>query len=141
MSRTWIHEEPPRWDADKERIIGGEPPGTFNLGGVRTQEVVPGEWWRVEVDGVTAGYGWMDIVWGDGEMLLAVDRAHRGEGIGDFILEHLQVEAQQRGLRWLHNIVRRKHPQREFITEWLLGHGFERTGDEEVLRRRVPPAS
>jgi len=140
MSLTWIHEEPPRWDADKERIIGGEPPGTFNLGGMRLQEVVPGEWWRVEHDGATVGYGWMDIVWGDGEMLLAVDRDHRGEKIGEFILDHLEQEASSRGLRWLHNLVRGNHPQRDWITDWLLAHGFEITPDDEILRRKVPTA-
>ncbi len=141
MTRIWVEEERPTWDAHKERIIGGCQPGIFHLGGMRTLDVVPGEWWHVEEDGDIVGYGWMDVVWGAAEVLVAVDPKRRDQGLGAYILKQLEGEARKRGLSWMHNIVRRTHPAREATTRWLLSQGFERTPDDESLRRRVPPAS
>lgn len=139
MSFEWIHEQSPRWDGDKARIVGGAPPGVFDLGSFRPTDPVPGEWWRAEEDGVVVAYGWMDTVWGDAEMLLAVDPAHAGRGVGTFVLDQLDREAADRGLNYLFNVVRPSHPERDRVTAWLQRRGFEPASDG-LLRRRVRQA-
>ena len=66
MTLSWIAEHPATWDADKRRIVGGASPGIFDSRYARIAEgsIVPGEWWRVDEDGHTVGYGWMDVNWG-----------------------------------------------------------------------------
>lgn len=139
MSFDWIHENPPRWDETKESIIGGAPPGIFELGSPQSGQLISGEWWRVEVDGKVAGYGWLDAVWGDAEILLAVDPGRRRRGVGAFILQHLEREAAHRGLRYLYNVVRPTHPDRDEITKWLESQGFQRSRDDDRLTRKVDP--
>ena len=126
MSLVWTHEDSPVWDEDKARIVGGAEPGVFDP---RFQELlpgdlVPGEWWHAEEDGRIVGYGWMDVVWGDAEILLAVAPDARGRGAGAFILERLEQEARARGLNRVYNTVRPEHPRAEAVTRWLVGHGF-----------------
>ena len=84
MSMSWIHESPAEWDGDKARIVGGASPGVFDPRYAEASEgsLVPGEWWRVERDGRTVGYGWLDVNWGDAEILLAVDASERERGVG-----------------------------------------------------------
>lgn len=136
MSLEWIKENPPRWDDGKARIVGGAPAGTFQLGDHAPGAPVPGEWWRVESDGATVGYGWMDTTWNGGEVLMAVDPGHRARGIGTFIVEHLASEAAERGMNYIFNTVPDAHPDREGLTAWLKGRGFSGTEDGQ-LRRRV----
>jgi N-acetylglutamate synthase-like GNAT family acetyltransferase len=135
MTLRWIHENPPRWDDDKARIVGGAAPGTFDLSRYEGRDVLPGEWWRVEKDGYTAGYGWMDYSWGEGEMLLAVARECRDSGIGTFILDRLEDEARERKLRYLYNVVRDSHPDPEGVARWLEARRFR--PDRGRLVRRV----
>jgi GNAT superfamily N-acetyltransferase len=136
MGLAWIHENPPRWDGDKARITGAAP-GVFDFDDLRPSDAVPGEWWRVEDDGSVVAYGWMDTVWGDAEMLLAVDPAHEGQGVGTFVIERLEEEASNRGLNYLCNVVRPGHPEAERVTAWLQNRGFELSSDG-LLRRKVP---
>ena len=141
MPLTWIREDHPTWSADKERIVGAVP-GAFDLSRYpRDGGVLPGEWWRVEDGGRVVGYGWMDVVWGDGEVLLAVDPLAQRSGVGAFILGRLQAEAMDRGLARIVNVVRPDHPQGTRVTLWLLRQGFLREADGERLARRVqaPP--
>ena len=138
MALSWIHENPAMWDAGKEAIVGGAPRGVFQISH-RAGEVVPDEWWRVEEDGKTVGYGWMDVTWGDAEILLAVSPNSRDRGIGAFILDRLEDEARGRGLNYLYNVVRPTHPDREGITRWLETRGFRRS-EEGLLRRKVAAA-
>lgn len=137
MSLEWIHESPPRWDGDKARITGAAPTGVFDFGALRPSDAVPGEWWRVEDGGAVVAYGWMDTVWGDAEMLLAVDPAHEGQGVGTFVIGQLEREAAARGLNYLFNVVRPGHPEGERVTAWLQRRGFELSSDG-LLRRKVP---
>ena len=132
MSLTWIHENPAQWDETKQQIVGGAPSGIFELGSRAAGEVVPGDWWRVEQDGKVVGYGWMDTVWGDAEVLLAVAPEVQKGGVGSFIIDHLEQEASRRGLNYMLNVVRPTHPD----TAWLQKRGFE-ASDDESLRRRV----
>ena len=102
----------------------------------RLGDLAPGEWFRVEDDGRTVGYGWMDCTWGDAEILLVVDPAHQRAGVGAFILDHLEKEAAARGLNYMVNEVRPAHPDRARITRWLESRAFTPSGDG-LLKRRV----
>lgn len=126
MALAWIAEDPAHWDEDKARIVGGARPGVFDMHFAQCPigALAPGEWWRVEDDGKTVGYGWLDVVWGDAEILLATDPAAEGRGVGAFIVESLEREAQARGLNYLYNMVRPTHPRREAITGWFKRRGF-----------------
>lgn len=135
MKLEWIPESNPRWDADKQRIVGGSPAGTFALGPFAAGDSVPGTWWRAAGDGKTVGYGWMDQTWNGAEVLLAVDASARRAGVGTYILDRLEHEAASRGLNYMFNVVRPTHPQREAVTAWLESRGFH--GSEGELRRRV----
>lgn len=138
MSLKWTREEHPVWDADKEHIVGGSPAGAFDLSRYpRGGGSLPGEWWRAELDGAVVGYGWMDVVWGDGEILLAVEPASQRRGVGAFILSMLGMEAAVRGLARVVNVVRASHPQRAQVSAWLQGQGFVTEHDSERLARHV----
>jgi GNAT superfamily N-acetyltransferase len=133
----WIAENPPRWDAAKARIIGGAPAGVFDTRLTSADEgaLLPGDWWRVEDDaGRAVGYGWMDVWWGDAEILLATDPDRRREGIGTFILEQLEHEARRKGHRYLTNLVRPTHPDADAVSRWLQERGFAPSEDGRLLR-------
>ena len=133
---TWVKDEDPRWDADRERIFATVRDGVFRPE-VRTPgERLSSDWWRVEDDGRVIGYGWLDDVWGDAEILLAVEESARGTGAGAFALARLEEEAADRGLNYVLNVVRDTHPDRTAVTEWFLAHGFSGTEDGR-LRKRV----
>lgn len=137
MTLQWVHEKSPVvWDADKERVIGGAPEGAFVLP-FATGDHVPGEWWHVrDDDGRVVGYGRLDTTWGgDAEVLLATDPDHQGEGIGSFILAHLEDEAAHRGVNYVFNLIR-EHDQRDQVYDWLTAHGFRGRPDGD-LRKRV----
>jgi len=135
MSLTWIHEQTPRWDADKARIVGGAETGIFDsrYRTLRRGDLVAGDWWRVEADGRVVGYGWLDACWGDAEILLAVDNEQRAGGVGSFILEHLHDEAARRGLNYLTNVVRATHPHAGRVTAWLSARGFRGSDDGRLM--------
>jgi ribosomal protein S18 acetylase RimI-like enzyme len=136
MSPSWIRESPARWDEDKARIVGEAPPGIFDTRyrDAEPGQIIPGEWWRVEDDGRALGYGWLDTVWGDAEILLAVDPAAQRRGVGSFILDHLDAEARTRGLNYLYNLVRPTHPHAAEVIRWLQKHGFRAQEDGRLLR-------
>jgi GNAT superfamily N-acetyltransferase len=135
----WIHESPAYWDADKARLIGSADPGTFGPE-VRARaegSVLGGDWWRVEAEGKTIGYGWMDATWGDAEISLVVDPHERGRGIGTYVLEHLEVEAKERGLHYLYNEVQPSHPENDALTQWLETRKFAASDDGKLARAIV----
>jgi N-acetylglutamate synthase-like GNAT family acetyltransferase len=136
MSLEWIADKPPRWDDDKARIVGGAPAGVFDVrfGKCKHGDMLPGEWWRVERDGGVVAYGWLDVVWGDAEILLATDPKSRGDGVGTFVLDNLEREARSKGLNYLYNIVRPTHPSREAVSAWLSKRGFEPSEDGSLMR-------
>ena len=134
---SWIHERSPSWDADKARIVGGAPAGVFDetYTTLTIGDLAPGEWWRVERDGVVVGYGWMDVVWGDAEILVATDPAHRGAGAGSFALAKLGTEAATRGLNYVYNVVRETHPHATQLRHFLERNGFKPAEDGRLSRR------
>ena len=140
MSRNWIRENPAVWDERKQEVIGGAPDGAFALDDYQLGKDLPGEWWRVEEDGRTVGYGWLDTTWGDAEILLAVAPSEQRRGVGSYILERLEQEAVAAGLNYMDNAVRATHPDGAGVTAWLLKRGFE-PADEGRLRRRVGGAA
>lgn len=138
-SLKWIHENVAHWDADKARIVGGAQPGTLPPGiAAHTEgDVLPDDWWRVEHEGRCVGYGRMDVTWGDAEILLVVEPTARGRGVGSFILEQLEREAQCRGLNYLYNQVQPEHPAHDDITAWLRNRAFSQTEDGKLARAVV----
>jgi N-acetylglutamate synthase-like GNAT family acetyltransferase len=134
MDRTeaqlrWVKDDDPRWDADRERVFATI--GTDVFPGLARQmgDQLPSDWWRVEDGGRVVAYGWLDDVWGNAEILLAVDEAARGTGAGAFALARLEDEAAARGLNYVVNVVRDTHPERTAVTDWFLAHGFTGTDD------------
>jgi GNAT superfamily N-acetyltransferase len=140
MKLEWIEERPPTWDEGKERIVGEAPAGIFALGPFSPGDLLAGEWWRVEDAGRVVAYGWMDTVWGDAEVLVAVDPSEHGRGIGAFVFDQLEREAAERGLSYMHNVVRPTHPDAAEVTAWLERRGFKASSDG-LLRRRVRVSS
>jgi ribosomal protein S18 acetylase RimI-like enzyme len=136
MTLRWIRESPSYWDAGKTRIVGGAPPGIFDTRYRACPEgqLVPAEWWHVEDAGRVVGYGWLDVVWGDAEILLATDPEAQHKGVGSFILTQLEAEARARGLSYLYNIVRPTHPRRAEVIAWLEKRGFHAAEDGRLLR-------
>ena len=136
MSLTWNAEKHAVWDANKRRIIGGAPPGIFDARFARLEEGdgLPCDWWRVDEDGRPVAYAWLDAVWGDAEVVLAVDEAARGHGVGTFALDHLEREARERGLNYLYNTVRPTHPERETVGAWFQERGFAGSEDGSLMR-------
>lgn len=136
MALQWVREDAPVWDAEKSRIVGGVPPGVFQLPAYEDGERLPGDWWRVEDGGAVVGFGWMDTAWGDAEMLLAVDPARHGQGVGTYVLDQLEREAANRGVNYLYNVVLPTHPDHDRVTAWLESRRFKGSSDG-VLRRRA----
>ncbi len=136
---TWIRERLPVWDAPKARIVGQAPAGVFDTRYAELSEgaPVPGEWWRAERDGAVVGYGWLEVVWGDAEVLLATAPDARRQGVGAFVLEQLEREARSRGLRYLYNVVRPTHPAAAEVAAWLSERGFRPSEDGRLLRTVV----
>jgi GNAT superfamily N-acetyltransferase len=140
MTWNWIHESVPYWDEDKARIIGAAEPDSFPVefeASCHGGSVLPGDWWRVaDENGRVIAFAWMDVTWGDAEMLLVVDAAHRNRGIGTWILDRLEDEARARGLNYLYNRVSHDHPLRSDVVGWLRKRSFL-TADDGTLFRAV----
>ncbi|MDQ1661271.1 MAG: hypothetical protein QOJ68_1251 [Blastococcus sp.] len=132
----WVKDDDPRWDTDRERVFASIEPGVFPGLTRQPGERLPSDWWRVEDDGRVVGYGWLDDVWGDAEILLGIEASARGEGAGAFTLARLEEEAAARGLNYVVNVVRDTHPDREAVTAWFTAQGFTGTEDGR-LRKQV----
>ena len=140
MSLNWSQEAHPVWDEDKRRIIGGAPSGALDIGYPPGAEL-PGDWFAASEGDRVLGYGWMDSTWGgDTEILLAVDPAEQGRGVGSFILERLEREAAARGFNYVYNTVRPGHPHRDTVHDWLLVRGYRGNEQDASLRKRVEVA-
>jgi N-acetylglutamate synthase-like GNAT family acetyltransferase len=133
---AWVKDDDPRWDADRERVFASVPDGVFRAEARTAGERLSSDWWRVEDGDRVIGYGWLDDVWGDAEILLAVEEGSRGTGAGAFALARLEKEAADRGLNYVLNVVRDTHPDREAVRDWLVAHGFTDAEDGR-LRKRV----
>lgn len=138
MALRWIREGITHWDQHKRAIVGGAEPGVFDdrYRSISDHELVPCEWWRVEDDdGAVLGYGWIDVVWGDAEILLAVDHSRERRGVGAFILANLEREAKARGLVYMTNLVRPTHPRADAVVQFLKKRGFVPQTDGRLVKR------
>ena len=138
LSLSWLHEVDPTWDADKRHVIGSVPPGALEVSyapGAR----LPGDWWMASTpSGSVVGYGSLDATWGgDAEILLAVRSSAWGQGVGSFILAHLEAEAALRGLNYVYNRIPDSHPRRERLRSWLEARGYSGSGPDPTLRKLV----
>ncbi len=132
---SWRREDDPVWDADKQRVIGGAPEGAFVLP-FSDGDPLPGEWWSARQDDEVVGFGRLDIGWGgDAEILLAVDPGRQEQGVGSFVLDHLEDEAAARGINYVYNVIG-EHEQRDLVHDWLVVRGFRGATDGD-LRKRV----
>jgi GNAT superfamily N-acetyltransferase len=139
VTLSWVREDNPTWDADKERVIGGAPEGAFVLG-FADGEQLPGEWWSARDGESVVGYGRLDVTWGgDAEILLAVDPAQQQHGVGSFVLARLEEEAAGQGINYVHNRIR-EHAERDLVHDWLVVRGFRGSTDAD-LRKRVGTAT
>jgi GNAT superfamily N-acetyltransferase len=136
MALTWTKENSPRWDADKQRVLGPAELAAVGLAAPAPGEPVANEWWRVTDGHGVAGYGWLDSEWGDARITFVVAPGCRGRGVGGFILEHLEGEAAARGLNYIYNVVPETHPDGAWIRNWLSTHGFHEASRGQ-LRRQV----
>jgi GNAT superfamily N-acetyltransferase len=135
VSLTWVREEMPRWDADKQRVIGGAPEGTFVIP-FKDGEELPGEWFSAREGDLVVGYGRLDITWGgDAEIWIAVDSDHQQQGVGSFVLDQLEHQAAARDINYVYNTIR-QHDGRELVHDWLVVRGFRGPLDGD-LRKRV----
>jgi GNAT superfamily N-acetyltransferase len=138
MELAWKRDPNPRWDADKQRLFAQLPGPLFaDLRSLPAGSPVPADWWRVERGGQPVGYGWMDVTWGDAEMLVAVEPSAQRHGVGTFIIDRLDEEAARQGLRYLYNVVPAEHPSAAAVQSWLERRGFIASGEGALLRRQV----
>ena len=140
---AWVAEpQPARWDEDKARIVGDEAEGVFRpqYGRFAVGEIIPGTWFRVERDGEVVGYGWMDLSWGNAEILVATRKDVRGRGVGSFVLDRLRDEAESAGMKYVTNVVRNSHPEKDRVTQWLEKRGFAAGEDGRMFRALSRPS-
>ena len=125
VTMDWVKEDLPRWDADKQRMFDDVALLSVGMDRPADGASLADEWWHVVGDdGAIAGYGWLDSEWGDAQITFFVDPARRGDGIGEFVLDHLEDEARKRGLNYIYNVVPR-HASGSAVDDRLAG---SRTG-------------
>ena len=133
----WTAELDPTWSADIARVVGGAAPGVFDLDHAPGAPL-PGDWWSArDAVGTVLGLGWMDVGWGEAEVLLAVAPGSRSAGVGSFVLAQLELEAARRGLNYVYNTVAPTHPDRDAVHDWLAARGYRGSSAEAALRKRV----
>ena len=134
---TWTAEPTPCWDEDKAAAFSPAGPTVHGLGTPAVGDALGDAWWRAETGaGQVAAFGRLDDTWGDAEVLVAVVPAFRGRGVGAWAMDRLGEEAASRSLNYVYNVVPVGHPDREAVTAWLAGQGFD-PRDTGELRRRV----
>jgi GNAT superfamily N-acetyltransferase len=137
MALLWIREIPAHMDELKQGVLRAAGEGVFSVARVPRMALLPGDWWRATDGKKILGYGWMDTSWGDAEILLAVDPTAQRAGVGKFILDRLEMEARERGLNRLYNVIPARHPEPEKLKAWLMKHGFVQAGEGSLLQRAV----
>jgi GNAT superfamily N-acetyltransferase len=138
LNLSWLHEVDPAWDADKRHVMGSLPAGALELS-YAAGAALPGDWWMASTpSGSVVGYGCLNATWGgDAQILLAVRASAQGQGVGSFILAHLEAEAALRGLTYVFNTLPASHPRRDRLRAWLEARGYQPSDTNETLRKRV----
>lgn len=136
-SLDWQRETRPVWDAEKVRIVASAPQGALSLDFADGAEL-PGDWFVARDGADLVGFGVLDTTWGgDAEITLVVDEARQGQGVGSFVMDHLEQEARTRGINYVYNTVRDTHPKREEVHDWLVVRGYRGNERDASLRKRV----
>jgi len=136
MPDWYAEPKPARYDDAKRAFFARLPEGAVHV--QPAGELLPGTWWRLEDEGEVVGYGWMDVTWGDAQILLAVHPDRQRRGLGGEILDHLEAEAHTSGLGYLFNTIPADHPDPEGARAFLEEQGFVASGlDGTLLRRKV----
>ncbi|MHA3704794.1 GNAT family N-acetyltransferase [Jatrophihabitans sp. YIM 134969] len=137
MTLSWTKEARPRWDEDKDRVFTDADLAAVGLGSrPAVGDAIADEWWAVRSDDDVVGYGWLDSEWGDAQITFSVAAAHRGAGVGSYVVDCLADEARERGLSIIYNVVPATHPDPAVVTAWLEARGFADAGEGE-LRKKV----
>lgn len=134
---NWRPEpQPVPYDDVKKAFFSSLQPGVVRVNPAGSY--LPGTWWKLEESGATLGYGWMDVTWGDAQILLAVAPDARRGGHGKTILQKLEHEAHEAGLAYMFNTIPSDHPDPDGVRAFLTENGFEASGlDSNMLRKRV----
>lgn len=143
MDFRWIREQDPRWDEHKRAAFGAEGFGARAFGPPKPGDALGDQWWQVlDGDGAeerVVGFGRLDSMWGDAEILVGVLPEHRRRGLGGWILRQLEREASAEGLNYLYNRVDPAQPDAEGVSAWLAASGFAE-GIEGEWRKRIGSA-
>lgn len=144
MGLHWIREQDPRWDEDKSAAFGATGFGARAFGPPEPGDALGDQWWRVlDGDGAderVVGFGRLDSMWGDAEILVGVVPGYRRRGLGGWILRQLEREASAEGLNYLYNTVERGRPDADGVAGWLAASGFVE-GIEGEWRKRIGPST
>ncbi|WP_338750780.1 GNAT family N-acetyltransferase [Janibacter alittae] len=136
-SLTWEHEARPVWDAQKASIAASAPDGALVLDFAEGAEL-PGDWFVARDGDAVVGFGFLDTTWGgDAEITLVVHAQRRGQGVGTFVMDHLEQEAGARGINYVYNTVPDAHPERDDVHDWLLVRGYKGSQGDASLRKHV----
>lgn len=119
----WIKEEEPVWDSDKEDIIDCAPQGSFNMG-PKSNGTISGDWWKLVENKRVIGYGWISMISGDAELLIAVRKSEQHKGYGNIILENLEMEASKLKHNKVVAIIQSENINAVNIIYWLDRKGF-----------------
>ena len=140
-SLTWEREDRPVWDAEKASIVASAPDGVLAFDFADGAEL-PGDWFLAKDGDTVVGIGYLDTTWGgDAEITLVVDGAHRGTGVGSFVMDRLEQEARARGINYVYNTVHDSHPNRDEVHDWLVVRGYWGNERDASLRKRVDEAA
>ena len=135
---TLFHEDHPTWDADKRRVIGSAPDGTFELS-YQDGDALPHDWWvACTQTGNVVGYGWLRPTWGgDADIMLAVLAGAHRQGTGTLILARLETEAADHRHPQVCITVPDTHPHRDELQDWLAVRGYRWSTTDRALRKQV----
>ncbi len=140
-SYVWLKEDAPAWDTQKDHLFGAAEIAAVGIDRPQPDESIADEWWRVvDASAAVVAYGWLDSEWGDARISFVVAAGHRGQGIGEFVIDHLEDEAFARGLNYIYNVIPASHPNPSWIRHWLIVRGFS-VDPEGNLRRRSRTAA
>ena len=135
-SLTWVKDDDPRWDADRERVFATVGPGVFPGRAASRGSGCPVTGGGSRTTAGSSATAGSTTSGATRRSCSRSRRAARGTGAGAFALARLEEEAAARGLNYVVNVVRDTHPDRDAVTAWFLAHGFTGT-DDGRLRKQV----
>lgn len=120
----WIKEEKPLWDRNKIKIIGSNI-GCFVISDIQEGDKLEGKWFKLtDKYGQIVGYGWIDIIGGEAEISVAVDKKYKGNGYGTQIINNLYTEIKKLGFDEVIAVVREENSNAEDVIRWVYKNGY-----------------